>query len=214
MLAEIALQSLDVSFAKRVYGSALKDIGMYLNLERIEAVEERSELIGHIAVLFNDFEQAYNCFINSSNKMEALHLTADLEQYDKAISLAEKMDPTKISVICMEYAFQLEMDGKIGECLQMFKKAIQTAKMTRGVTQNEFDKNMNDCQAGFLRASLKHGEIVQGMQALQYVKDTKLILECATILENMNQLKEAAIVLERAHVWDKAFEIWLKCTTA
>eukprot|EP00842_Homolaphlyctis_polyrhiza_P006436 jgi/Hompol1/6794/HPOL_005093-RA len=58
MLAEAALHSMDIAFAKRVYRQVLEDPSMVMNLTRIESVEERAELQGHVAVIFGDFNLA------------------------------------------------------------------------------------------------------------------------------------------------------------
>ena len=61
MLAEAALHSLDINTAKRIYRQILGDAGMVMNLERIQGVEEKCELLGHIAVIFEDFQSAQVC---------------------------------------------------------------------------------------------------------------------------------------------------------
>jgi hypothetical protein len=56
IIGELALKSLDFKTSKRVYQQILNEAGMYLTICRIEKIEDRNELLGHIAVIFEDFD--------------------------------------------------------------------------------------------------------------------------------------------------------------
>lgn len=110
LLAEALLQLLDLRAAKKIF-RIIGDVGMVMNLERIEQREERNEQIGHICVLFGDFNLAQQFFIKSANPKEALFLRKDLLEWEQALVLAKKIAPEEISAISLEYGNQLEMDG-------------------------------------------------------------------------------------------------------
>ncbi len=57
-LTQAALRNMDVAFAKRVYRAVLSDPAMVQNLDRIEIVQDRVELTGHLAVLLGEFDLA------------------------------------------------------------------------------------------------------------------------------------------------------------
>ena len=57
-LAETALGFLDLHFAARIYQQILSDAGVAITIDRIQNLEDRNELLGHIAVVFKDFDLA------------------------------------------------------------------------------------------------------------------------------------------------------------
>jgi hypothetical protein len=63
MAAECALNALDIRVAKRIYQEVLADAGMVMSLERLEAIDDRNELLGHVAAIFSDFDLAQVQFI-------------------------------------------------------------------------------------------------------------------------------------------------------
>jgi hypothetical protein len=58
MLGETLLKLLEIKLAIRIYRDILHDVGMVMNLERLESCDELMELKGHVAVLFNEFDYA------------------------------------------------------------------------------------------------------------------------------------------------------------
>ncbi|KAJ2993993.1 WD repeat-containing protein 19 [Globomyces sp. JEL0801] len=218
MLAEALLKSLEVKAAKRIYRQILGDVGMVMNLERIEVVEERIELLGHIAVLFEDFNLAQvkmiginkkQCFLNSSQPKEALYLRMDLLDWEQALQLATKFAPEELSTICYEYACQYEMDGKYGEAHTKYEQAIQAFK--------EYNQNNSEladhgflCEAGLIRMTMAVGDLPKGMAMLSEVTNKTLLEDCVEILESLKQYSEAGILLERAGLWERAAECWIK----
>lgn len=57
LLAEALLQILELDGAKKIF-KMIGDIAMVINLDRINQCEDRNEVIGHICVLFGDFNMA------------------------------------------------------------------------------------------------------------------------------------------------------------
>jgi WD repeat-containing protein 19 len=65
-------------------------------------------------------------------------------------------------------------------------------------------------EAGLLRQKLRMGEIAFGMKLLRQCNDHALIMDCAAILEQRQQLLEAAILYEKVKMYDKAAELYIK----
>jgi hypothetical protein len=57
-VAETALRQGDLSSAKKIYQQFLKDAGMVTTLKRLAQVEEKTQLLGHLAVIFKQFDLA------------------------------------------------------------------------------------------------------------------------------------------------------------
>ncbi|KAH6596396.1 hypothetical protein BASA50_005102 [Batrachochytrium salamandrivorans] len=208
MLAEAALHSLDISTAKRVYCQMIGNAGMVMNLARIGAIEEQSELQGHVAVIFGDFNAAQQFFLISSNPKEALYLRRDLLEWDQALALANRLWPEEVPVIAREYAAQLEIDGSPAEALAMYEKARATVPGVN--TDEELQEHNEMCQIGLTRMSFRTGDISRGMSLLASVTDKQVLVDCANILESIKQYAEAAIILERGGFLEHAAELWIK----
>ena len=110
LLAESLLQWLELNAAKRVFGM-IGDVAMVYNLERILKCDEKFELIGHIFVILGNFSEAQQYFLKSSKPIEAFYLARDLLAWDQALELAKRFAPEEISAVCLNYGFQLELDG-------------------------------------------------------------------------------------------------------
>ena len=87
------------------------DVAMVYNLERILKCDEKFELIGHIFVILGNFSEAQQYFLKSSKPIEAFYLARDLLAWDQALELAKRFAPEEISAVCLNYGFQLELDG-------------------------------------------------------------------------------------------------------
>ncbi|KAI8903563.1 hypothetical protein EDD86DRAFT_230891 [Gorgonomyces haynaldii] len=210
LLAEQCLQSLDVSFAKRIYQQVLNDGGMVLCLERLQEIEDRMELMGHIAGIFQNFSLALQYFMNSENPKEALYLQTNLLEYESALELAKKYSPGEIPIIALDYALQLELDSKSSEAQSMFELALRTMDTHKFKNLSFKKDHLEQCQTGLVRTTFKLGDIHRGMTLLNVVSDKKLILECVQILQGLKWFNEAGQLLEKAEQWEQAAEIWVK----
>ncbi|KAL5037819.1 hypothetical protein RTP6_005194 [Batrachochytrium dendrobatidis] len=208
MLAEAALHSIDVPTAKRVYRQMLGDAGMMMNLLRIEAVEELTELQGHIAVIFGDFNLAQQYFLISSNPKEALYLRRDLLEWDQALTLANRMWPEEVPIIAREYAMQLEIDGSPAEALAMYDLA--NSFNIQFDFEEELQEHKHVCQVGLTRMAFRTGDISRGMSLLESISDSRVLSDCANILESIKQYVEAAVIFERGGMLERAAELWIK----
>ncbi len=62
-VAETALELLDLNVAARIYQQILSDASVAITIDRLRNIEDRNELLGHIAVIFKNFDlaQVYFC---------------------------------------------------------------------------------------------------------------------------------------------------------
>ncbi|KAJ3110612.1 WD repeat-containing protein 19 [Phlyctochytrium bullatum] len=209
MLAEAALFVLDIATAKRVYRQILHDAGMVTTLTSYEQHEEISVLAGYICIIFREFEQAQDLFLRSSEPVHALFLRRDLMQWDQALQLASKLAPREVTVIAREHAAQLEAAEKFAEALAMYETALASSNDHAGSVA-EKDEHQIVCSAGITRNTFRMGDVTRGMRMLNGVEDTKLLLDCAAILEGLKLFAEGGALYERASAWERAAEAYIK----
>jgi WD repeat-containing protein 19 len=112
--------------------------------------------------------------------------------------------------VSLDYAIQLEMNGLSGEAHQMYEQALKSSVAYVGISQDEHDEHILQCESGYIRTTLKLGNIAQGMKLLAANTDKKLLLECSTILQELKQNTECAQLLERAEAWEEAAHVYIK----
>ena len=66
------------------------------------------------------------------------------------------------------------------------------------------------CQAGIARCTLHIGDIRRGRQIALAANSPSLCRECGSILENMNQLQDAAEMYEKGGMFEKAASIYIQ----
>ncbi|KAJ3011652.1 WD repeat-containing protein 19 [Thoreauomyces humboldtii] len=209
MLAESALRMLDLSSAKRIYRQVLKDAGMVWSLERLDCVEEKNLLTGHVSAIFGDVSTAQEFFLKSSYPKAALDLRRNLMQWEQALGLANTLAPEQVTVIAKEYATQLEMNGQYPEALAMYERALSTSEFHPGVDQVR-EEHQVFCSVGLARMTLRMGDVSRGMKMLAGTTDKLLLQECGSILEDLKQYNDSAVCYERGGYWEKAAEAWIQ----
>lgn len=69
---------------------------MVMTLTRLANIEDKNLLAGHVlALVHQEYDQAQRHFLASSQKRAALDLRRDLRHWDKALELAQELDPTR-----------------------------------------------------------------------------------------------------------------------
>ncbi|KAJ3181263.1 WD repeat-containing protein 19 [Geranomyces variabilis] len=215
MLAESALRMLDLPTAKRIYRQVLQDAGMVWSLDRLDTVEEKNLLAGHISALFGDVSVAQDYFLKSTYPKAALDLRRNLKHWEQALGLATTLAPELITLIAKEYAQQLEMNGQYAEALAMYEKALATCdeQPPNGVVElppQARDDHRIVCSVGLARMTLRMGDVSRGMKMLAGTTDKLLLEECGAILEALRQYPESATCYERGGFWEKAADVWIK----
>ncbi|KAI9093093.1 hypothetical protein DFS34DRAFT_717341 [Phlyctochytrium arcticum] len=209
MLAETALRALDVVTAKRIYRQVLSDAGMVVTLERLDNVEERMLLAGHVSGIFGDVSAAQEFYLKSTYPKAALDLRRSLMQWDQAMSLANTLSPEDVTVIAKEYAHQLESNSRYTEALAMYERALSTSEQHPGQAAAR-DEHQIACSGGVARMTMRLGDISRGMKMIAGTEDRQLLYDCGCILDTLKQFNDAASCFERGEFWEKAAELWIK----
>lgn len=203
-----AMHMLDIPMAKRVYRQ-LGDSGMVLGLDRIEGIEEKNLLAGHVSMLFGEYGEARRLLLNSSEPMEALHMQKNLLQWEQALKLADSLAPEMVPELSVSYATQLEFRGEFEGALKMYEHATNvTDAQGRPVACR--DKLRHQSVAGIARCTFRLGDLRRGVKLVSEIGDESLYRECAVILEGMKQLAEAAALYEKGQLYEKAVQIHIQ----
>ncbi|XP_015782176.1 WD repeat-containing protein 19-like [Tetranychus urticae] len=200
-----ALKDLNIDLARRIYRT-IGDSGMVHSLEKLNYVEERNLIAGFVSLFLNQFDVAQKFFLASSKPREALEMRQNLQDWDSALALANRLAPDSVPIISREYASQLEFQGDYQSALEHYDKAL--------IEEENDDLNTNKhnqiCKAGIARSSLKCGNIKKGVEAALELKDDhELQIECGAILESLKLYSDAALLYEQGHDAEKASKLYL-----
>eukprot|EP01137_Pigoraptor_chileana_P005155 Opistho-2@47869 len=199
-LGKAALEQLDIPFAIRVYRQ-LKDVGMVLALQRLDGLEDRSLLCGHVALMSSHFDTAQALFLQSSYPAAALEMRKDLLQWDQALQLAKTLSPVNVPYISKEYAQQLELKCEYGRALQMFEAGITNSDA-------EIDHDVA-CQCGIARMAIRTNDFRRGIRLATELDNRQLYRDCGSALEAMKQFSEAGTMFEKGRFFDRAVQVYL-----
>ena len=216
--------------AVRVY-RALGDAGMTQALEQIVNIEDKNLLAGHVNMLFQDYSKAQEMFLASTRPKTALEMRRDLLHWDHALKLAATISPGEVAFISIEYAQQLEFKGQHGMALNNYETAMSEldqalkrinmnldTKTDNALLEDELEaerakleKYQNTCMGGIARMTIRTGDIRRGVSMANNSGDVTLCKECASILESMRQLPDAARLYERGEAMEKAAAVYIQC---
>ena len=206
-LARKAMEMLDVDLAVRVYRE-LKDASMVQSLEKLLHLEDKNLICGHLCLLAGDYNSAQKHFLSSSGALAALQMRRDLLHWNHALKLAETLSPEQIPEICREYAQQLEFKGEYDHA---FKRYEQGVIREDNVEDRELLNIHNTiCRNGIIRTTIRLGDVQRGKTMALQSGDKKLMLECASILESMNNDLDAAVLYVKAEAFEKAAAIYIR----
>ena len=211
-LGDKALNLLDINMAIRVY-RMVQQPAMVLALDPLQHLNEKSLLLGHVSMLFKNFNDAQTHFMRSSNPALALEMRRDLMHWNAALELSERLSPESIPQISREYASQLEFRGEYQQALDMYNKGIVQVSTSDSTKKQKEDTAHNDqCHAGVARITIRMGDITGGFQIAMETDSKTMSLECAHIFEELRQWTEAAQLFEKAADYEKAARIYI-CQT-
>lgn len=195
------LECLDIAWAKKAYRQAPAP-GMVLYLEKLQTVEDKQLLSGHVASLFGKFKEAREYFLQSCCPEAALDMHCDFQQWEQALSLAQSLAPHKLPEIFLKSALQYESKGENQQALAHFEQAMR-----------EVDKRKTEhlalCRAGIARTCIRLGELPRGMQVAKELKDPSVCKDCAQVLKKMRQFMEAAELYAEAGDHDQAASLYI-----
>lgn len=139
-LGKVALIDMDMELALRVYRK-IGDAGMVYSLEKIMYIEERALLAGYIAMYLEDYDLAQKMFLSSSKPIEALEMRQNLQDWEAALVLANRLDKEMIPFISREYASQLELQGDYRSALDHYEKAHLVEGNTNGMADAKINQH-------------------------------------------------------------------------
>eukprot|EP01018_Ginkgo_biloba_P040476 Gb_01727 [translate_table: standard] len=209
-----------------------KNVKMLTYLQLIEDIEDSNLLAGHILLLLGKHNAAEVSFLKSSYPEAALQMRRDLQQWEKALSLAIQLGSTSTNEIKLEYALLLERRGDYRHALTNFEELLrleswdlQKCFLIQVVLVDISRENMatnylypEKCtrgvlviceRAGLARSSLHSGDLWKAKQIAMECNNPVLFGECAKILEGFNLLKDAAEFYELGGQLEKATSLYL-----
>ncbi|TMW60429.1 hypothetical protein Poli38472_000471 [Pythium oligandrum] len=207
-LAGRAMHTLNIGIAKRVYRQ-LGDAGMVLGLDRIENIEEKNLLAGHVSMLFGEYSEARRLFLNSSEPMAALQMQRHLLQWDQALKLADSLAVELVPELSVAYATQLEFRGEFEGALKMYEHATNVSDELGNPVVCK-DKLRQQSLAGIARCTFRLGDLRRGIRLVTDIGDVATYRECAAILEAMKQTGDAAALYEKGEMFEKAAQIYIQ----
>ncbi|CAK4724993.1 unnamed protein product [Aphanomyces euteiches] len=207
-LAGRAMHTLDIALSKRVYRQ-LGDAGMVMGLNRIEHVEDKNLLAGHVSMLFGQYEQAQKLFLNSTDPMAALAMQRHLLQWDQALLLADSLAVHLVPDLSTSYATQLEFKGDYEGALKMYEHACNSVD-PQGNPVVATETTQMASMAGIARCTLRMGDLRRGIRLVNELNDATLSKDCGAILESMKQFSDAAQLYEKGEQYERAAQIYIQ----
>ncbi|CAG7728859.1 unnamed protein product [Allacma fusca] len=205
VLGKAALRCMDLTIALKCYNK-LGDLAMVHTLDKVSQEEDRSLAFGHVAAILEEYDLAEKYFLESSNRIEALNLRRDLQEWDIALQLAHKMAPNEVPVISKEFALNEEFTGDYIHALQLFEQAHSTA-IKFGVKEEKF---LISCESGLARCYIRCGQVKRGVDMAIDSNSLPLIKQCAELLESSRHYEEAANLYELCKQYDKAASLYIR----
>lgn len=196
------LECLDIVWAKKAYRQA-PEPGMVLYLERLQSVEDKLQLSGHVSALFSNFTKATDYFLKSCCPEAALDMHCDFQQWEQALTLAQTLAPHQLPEIFLKSALQCEGKGEHQQAQTHFEQAMRDVHPAR-------KEHFTQCKAGLARTSLRLGDLNRGMQLAVELQSPAVCKDCASILKDMRQNAEAAQLFENAGEFDQAAWLYIK----
>eukprot|EP01063_Lacrimia_lanifica_P024005 TRINITY_DN3196_c0_g2_i1.p1 TRINITY_DN3196_c0_g2~~TRINITY_DN3196_c0_g2_i1.p1 ORF type:complete len:1456 (+),score=570.56 TRINITY_DN3196_c0_g2_i1:76-4443(+) len=210
-LGDRALYLLDIEMAIRVYRT-VQQPAMVLALDHLRHVNEKAMLLGHVALLFKNFNEAQNHFTKCSNPMLALEMRRDLMHWDAALALSRRLKPAVVPQISREYASQLEFRGELQAALKMYENGHVDIGAEGDVSHNrrkELENHNAQCQAGVARVMIRMGDLARGFSIAIQTETPAMAIECAQLFEELKQWTEAAQLYEKAELYDQAAQLYI-----
>ncbi|XP_050543310.1 WD repeat-containing protein 19 isoform X2 [Daktulosphaira vitifoliae] len=199
-LGKSCLEYFNLEIAIQIY-SHIANVSMVWSLELIKDIEDKNLFAAHVAMYLKEFDNAQKLFLESSNPIKALEMRQDLLQWDLALDLAKKLAPKRLPFISYKYGQQLELIGKASEALRQYEQGLNT----------ELNSDLlNLSREGIARCLIKTGSSKKGMAIALEVGTSKILNECAKILENSKKLSDAAELYESVENWDQAASCYIR----
>ncbi|PHJ23301.1 tetratricopeptide repeat-containing protein [Cystoisospora suis] len=123
LLGAFALEQLDLNTAEKAFQRIPRPEHL-LWLKDVRAQgEEKLVLRGNVYIHLEEFEKAEECFLKSEQPTLALDLLIDLCEWERALKLAQNLDPRRLPYLNFKYAQMLEGEGRFQQALRCYEKA-------------------------------------------------------------------------------------------
>lgn len=221
-LGHAAMATLEVATARDAFRCA-DEPAMALALDKLEFVEDRNLLAGHIlAVAEHNHDAAEQCFLRARAPHEALQMRKDLGHWGAALMLAQQFDPASAPDIMCQHAMQLETGGGTAAALQCYEQALAECTNNENAAANEpADSSRAEaraqlqaqCHAGAARCAIVAGDVRGGMRKALALGRPEVLRDCAAALESSGGvLAEAAELYAAAGASEKACALYIQAS--
>lgn len=109
----------------------LGDAAMVMALEELATEEDSALLGGHLAALFNEYDQAQSLLLSSSRPFAAIELWCDLLEWNKALKLAARLAPQRVPAICLQLGMHREFRGDTEGATEMYQRTLDESSAVR-----------------------------------------------------------------------------------
>mmetsp|Transcript_1987 Transcript_1987/g.4439 ORF Transcript_1987/g.4439 Transcript_1987/m.4439 type:complete len:1366 (-) Transcript_1987:53-4150(-) len=207
-LGQQSLLHIDLETAERAFQLA-KNVGMVYAIRSIKSESEKLVLLGHVAMMLHQHDQAQDFFLQSTKPQLALDMRKDLQDWLLALKLARNFAQHEEPVLSKQLAQQLETHGNYAEALRLFERAAATLE-SQQLTAEELKAHLTQCYAGMARTCIRSGDVTRGFKIAGELNDTGLRVDCAQVCEQMKHFSEAAELYKRANQPEKAASLYIQ----
>lgn len=106
-LGRASLESMELEIAMKAY-VAVNDIGMVYSIRRAMKNNDYNQCCGNVAVILGEFDLAEQRYLEAGLRIPALQMRRDLQEWDKALEMAQKFAPHLVADVSREYALYHE----------------------------------------------------------------------------------------------------------
>ncbi|EFN57870.1 hypothetical protein CHLNCDRAFT_143342, partial [Chlorella variabilis] len=174
-------------------------------------VQDENLVTGRIvAITGGDPDRAEQLLLSSSRPTAAIEVRRQLGHWDRAIELAEELEPHAVGSLSLLRAQALEADGQVGAAMALYQQAVAEPDLVTGGAAAAYQRRA-ECEAGMARCSILLGDVEQGMELAAASGSADLVLECAALLDQAQHAKEAGQLYAQAGQPERAARLFLSC---
>ena len=214
-LGKESLNNLDIELAAESFRYS-KNISLVLTVEELKKETEKKVILGHIAAILGDEKLAVEFFISSSQPERALELRIDLQDWDEALKLAKEYNKNKEPFISQKLAYQYETQNNIQEAISLYENSYINnpeefiKKINDDYDLNDLELHNQKCTAGISRCAFRIGDTDKGLSKAQEITDKNLVIEIASLCENIRYELESAKLFSQVGLYEKAAIIYIR----
>jgi tetratricopeptide (TPR) repeat protein len=131
-----------------------------------------------------DADRAEELLLASSCPAAAIDMRKRKGHWERALELAEQLEPHAVGSLLLLRAQGLEAEGQAEAALAVYQQALTAPDLNAAAGSSTAAA---DCQGGLARCSIAAGEVERGMQLAVESDSPELLLQCAELLEGQQQ---------------------------